>query len=78
MSLVLMAGMTLTVVDVKGAFIHGDIEDGEEIDMEVPRGSEKYYDYGVVLRLRRCLYRLKHAAMALCKQFLNCMEDMNM
>ena len=73
-----MTGMTLAVVDVKGAFLHGNIEDNEVIHMEAPKGFEKYYDDGVVLKLRRCLYGLTQAAMAFWKQLLKCMKDMNM
>ena len=35
MSLMLLTGMTSAVVDIKGEFLHGDIEDNEEIHMEV-------------------------------------------
>ena len=40
MTLILMAGMTSSVVDVKGTSFHGEIEDGEEIHVEAPRGFE--------------------------------------
>ena len=36
-----MAGMTSAVVNVNGAFLHEDIEDGEEIYMEVPRSTTR-------------------------------------
>ena len=54
---------TVVVVDVKRAFLHGDIENGEEIHMKVTKGFEKHYENGVVLRLRCFLYRLKQEAM---------------
>ena len=73
-----MTGWVSSVVDVKGAFLHGKIEDNEEIHMEVPKGFEKHYDDGVVLKLRRFLYGLEQAAMAFWKQLLKCMKDMNM
>jgi len=41
-----------------------DIKDNKEIHMEVPKGFERYYEDGVVLKLKRCLYGLKQAAMA--------------
>ena len=34
----LMAEMTAEVVDVKGAFLKGDIEKGQEIHMYAPEG----------------------------------------
>ena len=56
MTLMLMDRMVSAVVDVKGSFLHGAIEDTEEILMEVLKGFEKHSDDGVVLKLRRCLY----------------------
>ena len=53
-----MAGMTLAVVDINGAFLHGDIKYNKEIHMEVPKGFEKLYDDRMVLILRRYLYGL--------------------
>ena len=76
--LMLMAGWIASVVDVKGAFLHGVFTDGEEIYMEVPVGFEKYYSSSVVLRLWKCLYGLKQAAMAFWRQLLLCMQDMDM
>ena len=57
-TLMLMAGWVSSVVDVKGAFLHGDIEDNKVIHMEVPKGSEKHYDNDVVLILKCCLMGL--------------------
>ena len=63
-TLMLMAGWSAYVVDVKGAFLHGEFEDGEEIYMKVPKGFERYYAKDVVLKLLKCIYGLKQAAMA--------------
>ena len=73
-----MGNMKSKVVDVNGAFLKGDIEDGEVIHMEVPEGWERHYDNDVVLKLEKCLYGLKQAAMAFWRQLLKCMNDMNM
>ena len=78
MTLMLMAGWVSSVVNVEGEFLHGNIEDNEEIHMEAPKGFEKHYDKDVVLKLKRCLYGLKQAAMAFWKQLLSCMKDMHM
>ena len=43
LTLMLMGDMTAEVVDVKGAFLKGDIEDGEEIHMKIPQGWEHHY-----------------------------------
>ena len=39
-TLMLMGGMTVEVIDVWGAFLKGDIEDGQEIHMTIPQGWE--------------------------------------
>ena len=75
--LMLMAGMTAEVVDVKGAFLKGDIEKGQEIHMYVPEGWKDQFEEGTVLKLFKCVYGLKQAAMAFWEQLLECMEDMD-
>jgi hypothetical protein len=48
------------LLDIKGAFLHGDFEDGKNVYMKVPEGFEKYYyplDY--VLLLLQTIYGLK-------------------
>ena len=66
------------MVDVKGAFLHGEFTDSKEIYMEVLKGFEKYYPGNVVLRLRKTTYGLKQAAMAFWRMILKCMMDMGM
>ena len=78
MVLMIMAGWLANVVDVKGAFLHGEFTDGEEIFMEVPRGFEKHYEGNVVLRLLKTIYGLKQAAMTFWKMLLRCMKNMDM
>ena len=76
----LMANWTANVVDVKGAFLHGEFTDadGEEIFMKVPQGFEKHYPGNVLLRLLKTIYGLKQAAMAFWRMLLRCMQDMGM
>ena len=62
--LAIMAKWHLEVLDVKGAFLHGEFEEGEEIYMEVPQGFEKYYPENSVILLLKTLYGLKQAALA--------------
>ena len=71
-----MENMTAEVVDVKGAFLKGDREDGEEIHMQIPQGWEHRYDDNEVLKLKSCLYGLKQAAMAFLRQLVKCVIDM--
>ncbi len=52
------------MVDVKGAFFHGEFEDGEKIYIKIPLGFEEFDDNDTVLLLKKCLYGLKQAAMA--------------
>jgi hypothetical protein len=53
--LMLMASWSAEVLDVKGAFLHGGFEDGEQIYMGVPEGFEKHYTEGHVLLLLHTL-----------------------
>jgi hypothetical protein len=50
--LMIMASMLAHVVDVKGAFLHGEFEDGEIIHMTIPQGFEKHFPEGCVLLLK--------------------------
>ena len=73
-----MGGMTAKVVDVKGAFLKGDIENGEEIHTKIPQGWKHHYKEDEALKLKPCLYGLKQAAMVFWHQLLKCMTDMEM
>ncbi len=66
------------IVDMKGAFLHEEFEDGEVIYMKVPHGFEKFYPDDVVLKLKKCIYGLKQATMAFWHQLLLCMKSMGM
>jgi hypothetical protein len=46
-------------VDVKGTFLHGKFKDGKVIYMKVPLGFDKFHPEDVVLKLKKCTYRLK-------------------
>jgi hypothetical protein len=39
------------VVDVKGAFLYGEFEDGEKVYIKIPLGFEEFYDRDTVLLL---------------------------
>jgi len=68
--LMIMASMLAHVVDVKGAFLHGEFEDREIIHMKVLQGFEKHFPEGSVLLLLKCLYGLKQPAKAFWRQLL--------
>jgi hypothetical protein len=78
LTLMNMASMLAHVVDVKGAFLHGEFEDGEIIHMKVPQGLEKHFPEGSVLLLKKCLYGLKQAAKAFWRQLLRAASAMGL
>ena len=70
----LAAGLDLEVeqLDVKTAFLHGDLE--EEIYMEQPEGFKARGKEDLICRLRKSLYGLKQAQRQLYKKFDTFME----
>jgi hypothetical protein len=76
-TLMLMAGWVGELLDVKGAFLHGDFEDEEDVYMKVPQGFESYYDPRIyVLLLLQTLYGLKQAARAFWNKLLMAFRSM--
>jgi Reverse transcriptase (RNA-dependent DNA polymerase) len=51
-------------IDLKGGFLKGRFNDGEEMYLQIPQGFEKYYDNGKVLKLQSTIYGLQQAAFA--------------
>jgi hypothetical protein len=75
--IMLMAGWVGELLDIKGAFLHGDFEDGKNVYMEVPEGFGKYYDpMYYVLLLLQTIYGLKQSAMAFWRKLLAAFRDM--
>jgi hypothetical protein len=74
----IMANWHDQILEVKGAFLHGEFKDGEVIYMTLPHGFEKFYPGDVVLKLKKCIYELKQAVMAFWHQLLLCMKNMGM
>jgi hypothetical protein len=66
----LMCSGTAHAVDVKGAFLYGEFEDGEKDYIKIPLGSEEFYDHNTVLLLKKTLYGLKQATMAFYRKLL--------
>jgi hypothetical protein len=76
--LMIMADWQGQIVDVKGTFLHGEFKDSEVIYMKVPCGFEKFYPDDVVLKLKKCIYGFKQAAIVFWPQLLLCMKSMGM
>jgi hypothetical protein len=71
LTLIIMASMLVAhVVDIKGAFLHGECEDREIIHMKIPQDFEKHFPEESVLLLLKCLYGLKQVAKAFWRQLL--------
>ncbi len=73
-----MADMIAHVVDVKGAFLHGEFVDGKKIHMKIRKGFEKYFPADSVLLLLKCLYGLKQAAKAFWRQLFRAVKAMGL
>ena len=77
MVLALMASWYGQLVDVKGAFLNGHLDDEKEkMYMHVPEGFKRYYPANVYLLLMKALHGTKQAAMVFWKELLKCMRDM--
>ena len=59
LSLVVVEDLHLEQLDVKMAFLHGDLE--EDIYMQQPQGYEVKVKENLVCRLKKSLYDLKQA-----------------
>ncbi len=70
LTIMLTQGRIAHVVDVKGAFLYGEFEDGEKIYIKIPLGLEQFYPSDTVLLLKKTLYGLKQGAMALYRKLL--------
>ena len=76
--LMLMAGLLACILDIDGAFLLGEFENGEQIFMRVPQGWEEYYPEGTILLLLKTIYGLKQAAMAFWRKLIRAITKMKM
>jgi hypothetical protein len=74
--LIAMTGWYAELLDVKGAFLHGEFDEGTAIYMKVPEGFEKYYGNDVVLLILKTIYGLKQAAYAVWRILLQIFAGM--
>ena len=77
MTLMVMARWYGHLLDVRGAFLQGTFEPGEQIHMEIPQGFEKCCPKNVVLLLLRTICGLKNSAMAFWRKMLSAFYKMD-
>jgi Reverse transcriptase (RNA-dependent DNA polymerase) len=75
-TLAMLAGWKGYVIDVKGAFLNGRLDKGEELFLTVPQGFEQFYKESQVLKLNRTIYGLKQAAQAFWTKLLRALTAM--
>jgi hypothetical protein len=78
LSIMLMQGGTEHVVDVKGAFLSGEFEDGKKIYIKILLGYEKFYSSNTVLLLKKMLNCLKQVVMAFNRKLLVAMQNIRL
>jgi hypothetical protein len=65
------------VIDVKGIFLKGRFNDGEEIYLQIPQSFEIYYEKGTALKLQRTIYGLKQDPFAFWRELLQAFNTMS-
>ena len=75
-SMAAMRSWSLYQLDIKNAFLHGDLV--EEVYMEQPPGFVAHRESGLVCRLRRSLYGLKHSLRAWFDRFKSMVQEFGM
>jgi len=60
--MIVLAAWWAELLNVKGAFLNGRFQNGEQLYMTVPQGFEKFYPPNVMLLLLQTIYGLKQAA----------------
>ena len=68
--LIIMFNWYCELIDVQGAFLHGEFEKDRQVYMEVPQGFERFYPSNVYLLLLKTLYGTKQAATQFWKKLL--------
>ncbi|KAL6327224.1 hypothetical protein AAG906_015263 [Vitis piasezkii] len=76
LSMVAMCSWPLYQLDIKNAFLHGDL--AEEVYMEQPPGFVAQGESGLVCRLRRSLYGLKQSPRAWFSRFSSVVQEFGM
>jgi hypothetical protein len=78
LSIMLMQSGIAHVVDVKGAFLYEELEDGKKNYINILLGFTKFYSSNTVLLLKKMLYGLKQAAMAFYRKLFVAMQNIGL
>ena len=76
--LILMICYRAHIIDMKGAFLLGYFEKGEELFIEVPSSFEEYFSENDVIKLKVLIHRLKQAAKTFYKLLVSTISCMGM
>jgi Reverse transcriptase (RNA-dependent DNA polymerase) len=77
MTLMLMATWYGELLDVKGAFLHGEFGPRKKrLHMRIPQGMEKFYPLNWILLLLKTIYRLCQSAYAFWRMLLAVFRSM--
>jgi hypothetical protein len=72
-TLIVVADLWTEIVDVRGAFLNAEFDDGHKMYVTVPKGFEKNFPGNVVLLLKRTLYGTCQAAIQFWKKLCGIM-----
>ena len=73
-TIMIIGRLEVEVIDVNGAFLHGEFEPEERVYIEIPEGWDKFYGEDEVLLLCKTLYGTLQAAMAFWKKLNKAMR----
>ena len=76
LTLAVMMGWCMKLLDVQGAFLNGRFQHDEVLYVNVPQGFEEYYPKNVLFKLVRTIYGLKQAAMQFWREMRQAFEHM--
>jgi hypothetical protein len=76
LTLIIMAAWCAELMDVRGAFLHGNFDPKHKMYMYVPQGFERFYPKDVVLLLLHTIYGTVQAASAFWKKLLSALRNM--
>ena len=76
LTLAVMMGWCMKLLDVQGAFLNGRFQRDEVLYVDVPLGFKEFYPKNVLLKLVRTIYGLKQAAMQFWREMRQAFKHM--